>query len=269
MPELLVLQKLLTAPVASAIVQNGSDQVDGYVSAAQAVAGLRTPADLLAAHGVDAAPEFVDVVRFEQPRLAGFSAPTAAQRPWQTFPNGFLLGDSLAQVWKIGRTRYSYGAEYWRIRYDGEQKRLSRYEGAARGWVGAQRWRPPSPMVGTLARWRGGEFLADVIADRVLLTVISDQGPDGFEQAHPGVWSATVPLTECEVFERVFTAEVDGVPVRLLGNSGGRAAVVLLTDDPAAAQGIGAGLIEPEVYELDIDARRLQNVRGVENQLTH
>ncbi len=267
MPELLVLQKLLNAPTASAIVQQGADHVGGYVTAASAVAGLRTPADVLAAYGVEGAPEFVDVVRFEQPRLAVFSTPASADRPWPTFPNGFLRGDSLAQVWNLSRTRYSYGAEYWRIRYDGEQKRLSRYEGAARGWVGAQQWRPPSPVVGTLARWRGGEFYADVVADSVLLTSVSDQGPTGFELVHPRVWSSTVPLSECEVFERVFTAQLDGVPVRLLRNAGGRAEVLLLTDDPVAAQRVGAGLVESAVYELDVSADRLTNVQGVENQL--
>lgn len=267
MPDVLVLQKLLNSPATSAIVQNGSDRVGGYVSAASAVAVLRTPAEVLAAHGVEGTPEFVDVVRFEQPRLATFSAPTAAERPWPTFPNGFLRGDSLAQVWAMSRTRYSLGAEYWRIRYDGEQKRLSRYEGAARGWVGAQRWRPPSPIVGTVARWRGGEFFADVVADDVLLTTVSDQAPAEFELVHPRVWSAAVPLSECEVFERVFTAELDGVPVRLLRNAGGRAEVLLLTDDPAAAERVGAGLVESAVYELDVSASRLANVQGVENQL--
>lgn len=266
MADVLVLQKLLNAAAASAIVQNGSDQVGGYVSAASAVAVLRTPADVLAAHGVEGAPEFVDVVRFEQPRLTTFGAPTAEQRPWPTFPNGFLRGDSLAQVWMMSRTRYSYGAEYWRIRYDGEQKRLSRYEGAARGWVGAQRWRPPSPIVGTLARWRGGEFFADVVGGDVLLTSIADQAPSGFELVHPRVWSATAPLSECDVFERVFTAELDGVPVRLLRNAGGRAEVLLLTDDPAAAERVGAGLVESAVYEVDVNANRLVNMQGVENQ---
>ena len=267
MSEQLVLQKLLNTTLASAIVQNGSDQVGGYVSAASAVAVLRTPAEVLAAYGVDGAAEFVDVVRFEQPRLATFASPTTEERPWPTFPSGFLRGESLAQVWSMSRTRYSYGAEYWRIRYDGEQKRLSRYEGAARGWVGAQRWRPPSPIVGTLARWRGGEFFADVVAESVMLTSLSDQGLDGFQLVHPRVWSATVPLAECEVFERVFTAELDGVPVRLLHNAGGRAEVLLLIDDPAAAQRVGAGLVDSGVYELEVAASRLANVQGVENQL--
>lgn len=268
MPERPVLQKLLTAPIAAAIVEAGSDQVGGYITAASAVAGLRTPADLLAAYGVDATPEFVDVVRFEPPRLAQFSRPSDVERPWQIFPNGFLLGDSLAPVWNLERTRYSHGAEYWRIRSDGEQKCLSRYQGAARGWIGARQWRPPSPIVGSVARWRGNEYFADVIAENVLLTTIAEDGPPGFEQIHPRVWSATVPLSECEVFERVFTAELDGVPVRLLRTTRGPAEVLLLSDDPAAAERVGAGLVEPGVYEMVVDASRLANLRGVENQLT-
>lgn len=267
MPEQLVLQKLLSTPTASAIVRSGSGQVGGYVTAASAVAGLHTPTAILGAYGVEESPEFVDVVRFEQPRLATFSTPAEEDRPWPTFPNGFLRGDSLAQVWLMSMTRYSYGAEYWRIRYDGEQKCLSRYEGVARGWTGAQQWRPPSPIVGTLARWRGGEFFADVVTESVLLTSISDQAPAGFDLVHPRVWSATVPLAECEVFERVFTAELDGVPVRLLRNAGGRAEVLLLADDPAAVERVGAGLVEAGVYELDVNANRLANLQGVENQL--
>jgi hypothetical protein len=266
-PKRLVLQKLLTASIAADIVESGSDQVGGYVADASAAASLRTPADLLAAYGVDGSPQFIDVVRFEQPWLATVSMPSDRPRPWQTFPNGFLLGDSLTQVWAFGRTRYSYGAEYWRIRADGEQKCLSRYEGAARGWVGAQRWRPPSPMVGTLARWHGREFFADVLLESVLLTAISDDGPAGFEQIHPRVWSTSVPMPECDVFERVFTADLGGVPVRMLRSMGRTAEVLLLSDEPADAERVGAGLVEPAVYEVIVDAGRLTNVKGVENQL--
>lgn len=267
MPEPLVLQKLLNAHSSAAIVEIGSDQVGGFVTAASAVVGLRTPAALLAAYGVDAELQFVDVVRFEQPRLAAFTAPNDVERPWPTFPHGFLRGDSLAQVWTLGRTRYPYGAEYWRIRSDGEQKCLSRYEGAARGWAGAKQWRAPSPMVGNLARWQGSEFFADIVADSVLLTAVVDEGPAGFEQVHPSVWSATVPLPECEVFERLFTAELEGVPVRLLRSVAGSAELLLLSDDPADAERVGAGLVESGVYELIVDGRRLVNLRGIENQL--
>ena len=70
-----MFQKLLAGHVAAAIVENGYDQVGGFVASASAVAGLRTPADLLAAYGVEATPDFVDVVRFEQPRLATISEP--------------------------------------------------------------------------------------------------------------------------------------------------------------------------------------------------
>lgn len=64
---------------------------------------------------------------------------------------------------------------------------------------------------------------------------------------HPVLWSATAPLSECEVFERNFTAELDGVRVRLLRNTRGAAEVLLLSDDPAVAERIGAGLVEPGV----------------------
>lgn len=267
MPDTLVLQKLLAGPTASAIVETGHDQVGGFVTDARAVVGLRTPAELLAAYGIEGTPEFVDVVRFEQPRPARFSAPGEAERPWPVFPHGFLRGDSLAQVWVMERTRYSYGAEYWRIRSDGEQKRLSRYEGAASGWVGARKWRLPSPLVGNMARWRGGEYFADVAGDKVLLTATAEEGPAGFSQVHPRAWSATAPLSECEVFERVYTAELQGVPVRVLRSGGGAAELLLLSDDPADAEQVGAGLVEPGVYELIADHSRLANVQGVENQL--
>lgn len=267
MTERLALQKLLAAPVSSAIVDVGEDQVGGFVAEAGAAVSLRTPAELLAAYGVDGAPEFVDVVRFEQPHLATFSVPNDAERPWPTFPHGFLRGDSLAQVWTLGRTRYSYGAEYWRIRSDGRQKRLSRYEGAARGWAGARQWRPPSPLVGNLARWREGEYFADVIGESVSLTAIGGEGPDDFTQVHSRAWSMNVPLSECEVFERVFTAELGGIPVRVVRSGAGVTELLLLSDDPEDAAKVGAGLVEPGVYQVIVDSARLAGVRGVENQL--
>ncbi|WP_020102351.1 hypothetical protein [Mycobacterium sp. 360MFTsu5.1] len=266
MAEHFVLQKLLAGPVSSAIVEDGLDQIGGYVTEASAVVGLRTPAELLAAYGIDAAPDFADVVRFEQPRLATFTKPSDAEQPWRDFPQGFLLGGSLAPVWRMSRTRFSHGAEYWRIRSDGEQKCLSHYAGAGRGWVGAKRWRPPSPIVGTLARWQGREYFADVIAENVLLTALTENGPAGFEPVRPHAWSATVPLAECEVFERVVTAQVDGVPVRILRRAGETAEVLLLSDDPADAERVGAGRVEAGVFEAVVAADRLADVHGVENQ---
>jgi hypothetical protein len=265
--EQLALQKLLTASLASAIVETGSSQVGGYVTTASEVAGLRTPTDLLAAYGIYGTPEFVDVARFEQPRLAALDATHIDERTWTTFPTGFLLGDSLARVWRMGRTRYPIGAEYWRIRSDGEQKCLSRYGGVGRGWTGARLWRSPSALVGTMARWRGIEFFADVQASTVLLTSIADDGPAGFERIRPTVWSKTVPATECEVFERVYTALLDGVPVRLLRHADTRTEVVLLSDDPLDAGRVGAENVELGVFELTVDTHRLTNLQGVENQM--
>lgn len=119
-----------------------------------------------------------------------------------------------------------------------------------------------------MARWQGNEFYADVRGEKVSLTAIGDTGHPGFEQIRPGAWSAAVALTDCEIFERVFTASLDGVPVRLLRHSGAQAHVLLLSDDPADAQRLGAGLVEPGVYEMTVDTTRLMDVQGVENQLT-
>jgi hypothetical protein len=47
--EPMVLQKLLAAPIAAAIVETGYDQVGGFVASASEAATLRTPAALLAA----------------------------------------------------------------------------------------------------------------------------------------------------------------------------------------------------------------------------
>jgi hypothetical protein len=118
-----------------------------------------------------------------------------------------------------------------------------------------------------MARWRGGEYFADVQSETVLLTRIADDRPAGFDEVRPGAWSSTVPFSECDIFERVFTAVLDGVPVRLLRRIGARAEVLLLSDDPAVAERLGAMLVEPGVYETTVDASRLANVQGVENQL--
>ncbi len=43
--------------------------------------------------------------------------------------------------------------------------------------------------------------------------------------------------------------------------------MLLLTDEPDAAESVGAGLVESAVYELEVSADRLVNLRGVENLL--
>lgn len=38
------------------------------------------------------------------------------------------------------------------------------------------------PLVGNIARWRGGEYFADVVGDKVFLTVTVEEGPAGFRR---------------------------------------------------------------------------------------
>lgn len=139
-----VLQKLLTHGLGSAIVADGYDHVGGVVVLAGDAVTLDTPDKLLRAHGYESAEQdYVDVVRFELPPLATLgnpAAPDSGRTPLH--PTGFLRADAIVSVWELSRTRYSFGAEYWRIRADGEQRCLSAYQGAARGWRGAKGWRP-------------------------------------------------------------------------------------------------------------------------------
>lgn len=267
-PDRVVLQKLLTADLGRAVVEGGYDQVGGIVvSAADAVA-LDTPEKLLSAYGFDGAgQEFVDVVRFEVPPLARLGRPSADERSWPTYPTGFLRAPVVVPVWELGRTRYPYGAEYWRIRSDGEQKCLSAYQGAARGWRGAQGWRPWSPLVGPRARWRGAELVADVVGDGVLVSAMGDAGPEGWEQIRPGVWSAAVPKEECELFEVVLTGTWRDVPVRVLGSDGTTSQLLLLSDDEEQAAAVGARLVEPGVFEASAPTDELVGVQGVTNEL--
>lgn len=82
-----MLQQLVAASVSNAIGESGLDQIGGYFTEASAVVGLRTPANLLAAFGVDADPNFADVVRFEQPPLTTFSLADVQGVENQCVPN--------------------------------------------------------------------------------------------------------------------------------------------------------------------------------------
>lgn len=263
-----VLQKLLTHGLGTAIVEDGYDHVGGVVVLASDAVELRTPDQLLRAHGFEGGQEFVDVVRFELPPLASLTnpaAPDSGRRP--LYPTGFLRGDAVVPVWELSRTRYSFGAEYWRIRADGEQRVLSAYQGAARGWRGAKGWRPWSPLVGVRARWRGSELAADVVGDSVLLAMRGETGPEGWEQVRPHTWVAAVPASECELFEVVLTATWQGVPVRVLASGPAGARVLLLVDDADRAEALGADTVEPGVFEMTVSPADLADTHGVTNEL--
>lgn len=263
-----VLQKLLTHGLGTAIVDDGYDQVGGVVVLAADAAALNTPDRLLSAYGFDGGQEHVDVVRFELPplaRLVNPAAPDAGRSPLH--PTGFLRADTVVPVWELSRTRYSFGAEYWRIRSDGEQRCLSSYQGAARGWRGAKGWRPWSPLVGPRGRWRGSELAADVVGDSVLLSVRAQAGPEGWEQVRPQTWVAAVPAEEVELFEVVITATWHGVPVRVLSSGPAGARVLLLIDDTDRAVGLGADVIEPGVFEATVATDALVGTQGVTNEV--
>lgn len=263
-----VLQKLLTHGLGTAIVEDGYDQVGGVVVLAGDARPLDTPGKLLRAYGFDGEPEFVDVVRFELPPLAALTnpaAPDAGRTPLH--PTGFLRAEAVVPVWELSRTRYSFGAEYWRIRADGEQRCLSAYQGAARGWRGAKGWRPWSPLVGPRARWRGSEFVADVVGDSVLLSMRADSAPEGWEQVRPQTWVAAVPAADCELFEVVLTATWHGVPVRVLASGPEQARVLVVVDDEVQAHAAGAETVEPGVFEATVSRADLGEVTGVTNEL--
>jgi hypothetical protein len=266
-----VLQKLLHPGLAAMVLQRGYDQVGGYVVEASAAAALRTADALRAAYGfADDGSSWVDVVRFPVPVCATLSAPAGDDRPWPAYPQGFLrpVGDSIVPVWTLSTTRYSPGAEVWRVHADGRQEMVSAYGGAARGWSGAREWRPASRYVGTRAVWNGTEYAADVADEVVELTSFAQPGGDGWAQHRPATWSRTVPLAECEVYELDFRATLQGVPVRVLEVIGADVRVQLLTDDPAVAGRLSAQMIDFGVFELTgIRGSELTDTQLVANQL--
>lgn len=264
-----VLQKLLNANLARVIVERGYDQVGGIVVEARDVTGLRTAGEIAEAFGFRDAPQFLDVVRFELPMCASLTRPVdTVQRNWPTYPSGFLNSSEIVPVWELSRTRFSPGAEYWRIGADGSQQLLSAYLGAARGWKGARGWRPPSALVGTRARWSGEDFTADIAGEEVTLTRFAEVGGDGWNWSRPGVWTRQVPLADCVVFELVCMATLRGIPVRVLA-SDGQASHLQVTGSPEDAEALGAAMVEPGVFELgDVPMTDLSDQRWVANELS-
>ncbi|MEZ3162027.1 hypothetical protein AB1K54_16040 [Microbacterium sp. BWT-B31] len=249
----IVLQKLLHRGMSAIVLDRGYDQVGGYVVEASAAAELRTPEALRAAYGIaDDADPWVDVVRFLTPACAELNAPSGAERPWPAYPQGFLhpVAEPIVPVWTLSTTRYSPGAEVWRISADGTQKMMSSYGGAARGWSGARQWRPASRYFGTRAVWRGTEYAADVADGAVSLTSFTELEHDGWSQQRPATWSRVVEVAECEVYELDFRASLQGVDVRVLEVIGSDLRLEIVGDDPAIAEQLHASMIDFGQFEL-------------------
>lgn len=246
------LQKLVHPGMSAQIFERGYDRVGGFVIDVADANTLPTPEVMLAAYQLGGHwGEWVDVVRFAVPACAQVTRPTTAERPWPTYPTGFLapVGDAIVPAWVLSHTRYSPGAELWRIHSDGRQEMLLWYAGAARGWVGARGWRPASRYVGTRATWQDVEYSADVSGGEVELTTFEDPTDSEWMQHRQATWSRTVPAAQCEIFEIVFSATIGGVPVRVLDVEGATAHVQLVGDDPTQAERIGAEPIDLGIFE--------------------
>lgn len=272
-----VLQKLLHPGLSRLIRERGYSQAGGFVVEAGASVALRTAGILREAYGWP--PDgsgHVDVVRFEVPSCATLTTPSNADRPWPTYPHGFLrpVADALVPVWNLSTTRYSPGAELWRISDTGDQELLAVYRGAAHGWTAVENqppvkeWHPSSRFFGTRAVYQGTEYAADIHHDLVELTAYVEQQSGGWSQPRQGVWSRTVALADCTVYELHFTAALSGIPLRVLEEHNGVVRAELMTDDPETAERMSALMVDYGVFEVPgVPGTRLTDTKLVANQL--
>lgn len=203
-----VLQKVLMPWLSQAVGDRGYPYLGGPVTRLADISHVRTARDLVAAYelGRSAAfvedPDFVDVVRFEVEPLMRLRAPSAVNRPWPTYPMGFLTGspEGPVPVWVLERTRAPRGAEMWRIHRSGEQELLTVFDGIARGWRSARGFTPMTHLVGPRAEFEGREYAAEFTepsGGQVELVHIGDDVPDGFEPIRPMVSARTVLSSQC------------------------------------------------------------------------
>lgn len=273
-----VLQKLLMPWLARAVAEQGYSAVGGPVTEAADAANLDTPAAFVRAYGFEGpgspfgdSPAYVDVLRFQTHPLMSLEKPEPhGERPWPTYDSGFLRGDIAVPVWMLDRTRVPTGTELWRMAASGEQQLLSSYGGPALGWRGARGYFPPIHFVGPRAAWQGAEYPADFTPDQrgVELVHVGEQPPEGFEAVRPQVSRKIVEVGACDrVFDLVLTARWREVPVRVLQRSGDQVLVLLLSDDPEDARRLGAGEVEPGIFEATAPADELTDTSGGTREL--
>lgn len=273
-----VLQKVLTPLLSGAVGERGYPYVGGPVTRLADVRELATPRQLLAAYEFEGSalfgedPEFLDVLRFEVEPLMRLRAPGGEVRPWPTYPMGFLAaGPGVVPVWVLERTRVPRGAEMWRIHRSGDEERVTRFDGVARGWRGAGGLTPISQLVGPRAVIDGREFVAeftDASGEHVELVNFGEDVPTGFEPVHAGASTRTVASMECEqVHEVVLSATWRGAAARILQPTATEA--LLLLDQPTVEQvdGTGASEVEPGYFEVVAPKGELVDGGGVSNAL--
>ncbi|MFC8192045.1 hypothetical protein ACFUMH_10330 [Cellulomonas sp. NPDC057328] len=270
-----VLQKALLPWQSADVLSNGSSNVGGVVTLAGEAARLTTAADVASAYGwesdrVGASLEHVDVVRFPVDPLMRLTTPRdVPDAPWPTYGTGFLRSPHLVRAWVLERTRYPLGAECWRIAADGRQELVGVYQGAARGWSGAQAYAPPVRFVGPRAVWRGVEHAADLVGDgQVELVAAGPAQPEGFTPARPMTWVRRVPVAECtQVSATVLEATWRSVRVRVLDTAGDGARVLLQEPSGGEVARLGAGEVEPGFFEAVAPRDELVDVAGTVREL--
>lgn len=272
------LQKLLVPAHSRAVGERGYPYLGGPVTRLVDARELSTPGDLLAAYGLDGPavfgedPDFVDVLRFEVQPLMRLRAPGGEERPWPTYPMGFLTASpAVVPVWVLERTRVPRGAEMWRIHRSGDEERVTVFDGVARGWRGAAGITPITQLVGPRAAVGGREFVADFMdasGERVELVWFGDDVPEGFEPVGPGASARVVASAECEqVHEVILSASWRGVEARVLQPAANEA--LLLLDQPTVEQieSTGAREVEPGYFEVVAPKGELVDGGGVSNAL--
>jgi len=273
-----VWQKLLMPAVTAQLLEEGMAEFGGPVVRAGEVMQL-SPAELVRSYGLGgeglvfpSEPSFVDVLRFEQKPLMRFSTPELVERPWPTYGTGFLGAPARVPVWNLARTRVPVGAEIWRLHADGGEERIAYLDSLARGWSGSRVYFPPLHLVGARARWNGLDLPAEFVPGEQSMELVwvgGEDVPEGFEAVRPRTHFRVVPMAECEeIFEVVITARWQGVPVRVLQKDAADRALVLLENPEWDVVGrIGAGAVEPGIFEATVPFAEVTDVESVANVL--
>ncbi|MFH8251273.1 hypothetical protein ACH3VR_12955 [Microbacterium sp. B2969] len=284
-----VLQKAVL-PGREQLWTQGDDLISGFVVRATDVAWAKTPRDLLEAHGLgfagspfSAQSAAIDVLRFAASSLlrmvnaTGIPSDQSGEPIGEGFVdhppftgNGFarVSGPHIVPVWWLEPTRVPPAAELWRIHADGREEFLTAYANVASGWQPGSGTVLPSDVCGRFARWRGEQFLADVLTDgRVVLASYRER--DGWRLTQRGLWAIVLERSEIEeVYALRLTATWRGLPFQIVRRwdaaEGPQARIVYLGRDSRVAEAARLDKTDAAVYEATAPLAELENLQGVE-----
>ncbi len=171
------------------------------------------------------------------------------------FVDFLLLPDDLPVLdvrdGELAPTRVPSGASYWRMEADGARHLISHFDTPAFGWRNMRGDVWPASEVGLRARWNGLDVVAafehghdPVVSpmgeggdpgpdgDGLRLHLIARAGedeepPEGFAWTKTRISRRTVPVDECELYERVSLVVHEGAPGRVLDVTDGKATLLL------------------------------------------